>query len=465
MNYFLMPHPPVIIPEIGQGEERKVINTVKACIQIGEKINAVNPDTIIIISPHGVVFKDAVAMITSKELKGDFGKFGAPQVEFNCHIDLKLTKSIIDNANNYGIQVAEINEKSSVRYNVPFELDHGAMVPLYFIDKNRSYDLIHVTYGFLSATELLKFGLAIRRAAKESNKNIVVIASGDLSHRLTKDGPYEYSPNGNEFDKTLIEVLQSGDLKGIFNINKRLIMDAGECGLRSLYILAGIISTEKIKTKLYSYEGPLGVGYAVMDFQEGSGDLYKAVVEEKRKEHERKIKEGSPYTRLARKNLDSYYSSGTLLNIDDIEEEALILDKKGVFVSLKADGELRGCIGTIEPTTSCVGEEIIRNSISAALDDPRFHPVKAEELMDIDISVDLLYPPEPADFEDLDPACYGVIVTSGSKKGLLLPNLDGVDTKEQQLQIAMSKGNISPSEAYKLERFKVERFKEWEESE
>ncbi|MEG2936671.1 MAG: AMMECR1 domain-containing protein, partial [Clostridium sp.] len=132
---------------------------------------------------------------------------------------------------------------------------------------------------------------------------------------------------------------------------------------------------------------------------------------------------------------------------------------------LKIEGELRGCIGTIEPTTKCVGEEIIRNSISAALDDPRFHPVKAEELMDIDISVDLLYTLEQASFEDLDPLCYGIIVTSGERQGLLLPNLAGVNTREQQLQIAMSKGEISPSEVYKLERFKVKRFKEVEEEE
>lgn len=460
MNYFLMPHPPVIIPEVGRGGEERVISTVNACKQVGERIKAITPDTIIVITPHGVVFKDAIAMVTSQNIQGDFGRFGAPQVEMNCNIDLKLTTSIIDNANNYGISVAGIDERTSARYNVPFQLDHGAMVPLYYVENMKNYNIVHITYGFLSATELLKFGLAIRKAVNESNKNVVVIASGDLSHRLTHDGPYEYSPNGLKFDNALIEVLQSGNLKGIFNIDRKLIKDAGECGLRSLYILAGIINTEKIKADLYSYEGTLGVGYAIMELQEGSGDLYNAVIEEKSKEHKRRIKEGSPYTKLARRNLDNYYSLGTLLTLDDIEDEELILDRKGVFVSLKIGGELRGCIGTIEPTAKCVGEEIIRNSISAALNDPRFQPVKAEELMDIDISVDLLYSPEETSFEDLDPSCYGVIVTSGNKRGLLLPSLEGVNTKEQQLQIAMSKGNISPSKAYKLERFKVERFKE-----
>lgn len=460
-----MPHPPVIIPEVGRGTESRVNNTVEACKKAGERIKAINPDTIIVISPHGVVFRDAVAVITGPSIEGDFEKFGAPQLEMKYNIDLALTTKIINNANNYGIPVAGIDEKTSIRYNVPFELDHGAMVPLYYVGNEDKYELVHITYGYLSATELLKFGLAVRKAVNESNKKVVVIASGDLSHRLTKDGPYEYSPNGEKFDSALIEVLQSGHLIDVFSINRRLIMDAGECGLRALYILAGIINTETINTELYSYEGPLGVGYAVMEFEEGQGELYRAVVEEKTKEHKRRINEGSPYTKLARRNLNNYYSKGTLLTVEDIEEEMLILDKKGVFVSLKIGGELRGCIGTIEPTTSCVGEEIIRNSISAALNDPRFSPVKAEELMEIDISVDLLYPSEPTTFEGLDPFSYGVIVTAGSKRGLLLPNLEGVNTREQQLQIAMSKGNISPSEEYELKRFKVERFKEVEEDE
>ena len=172
------------------------------------------------------------------------------------------------------------------------------------------------------------------------------------------------------------------------------------------------------------------------------------------------MEEGNPYTKLARRNLERYFTEGTLITIDEIEDKELLNDKKGVFVSLKVNGDLRGCIGTIAPTTNSVGEEIIRNSISAALNDPRFQPVSKEELIDIDISVDLLYPSEPTSMDGLDPKNYGVIVTAGHKRGLLLPNLEGVDTSEEQVEIAMSKGGILPSEKYTLERFKVERFKE-----
>ena len=140
----------------------------------------------------------------------------------------------------------------------------------------------------------------------------------------------------------------------------------------------------------------------------------------------------------------------------------IFLLKSRFNVSLKINDDLRGCIGTISPTTDTVAEEIIRNSISAAVNDPRFSPLRKEELKDVDISVDLLYPPEETTFDKLDPKTYGVIVSCGNKRGLLLPNLEDINTAEEQVSIAREKGNISPNEPYTLQRLKVERFKEIE---
>ena len=124
---------------------------------------------------------------------------------------------------------------------------------------------------------------------------------------------------------------------------------------------------------------------------------------------------------------------------------------------------LRGCIGTIIPTTQCIGIEILKNSLSAAFNDPRFPKLREEELLECSISVDILDEAEECNMEDLDPKNYGIIVSSGGKKGLLLPNLEGIDDSKAQVEIAMQKGNISPFEDYKLERFKVTRYKEGEE--
>lgn len=371
------------------------------------------------------------------------------------------------------IPTASLDENTANLYNIDLELDHGAMVPLYFVDNKKNYKLVHITYGMLSPLELMNFGKCINKAVLDTNKKAVFIASGDLSHRLTKDGPYPYTPLGAEFDKELISTLEKGDLKSLFTLDKHLICEAGECGLRSLYILAGAINDNNISSKLLSYEGPFGVGYGIMEFTPSSNknaDLYSELLKDKNKENERRIKEGNIYTRLARLNLNYYFNNGKLLTVDELinsnydDISKLLNDKKGVFVSLKINGDLRGCIGTTEPTTNSIAEEIINNSISAALNDPRFSPLRKEELMDIDISVDLLYPPEETTFEELDPKKYGVIVSCGHRRGLLLPNLEGIDTADKQVAIAMEKGGIMPNENYSLERFKVERFKEIDDS-
>jgi AmmeMemoRadiSam system protein A len=131
-------------------------------------------------------------------------------------------------------------------------------------------------------------------------------------------------------------------------------------------------------------------------------------------------------------------------------------DTAGVFVCLKRDGQLRGCIGTIEPTQPNLGAEIVQNAISAASRDPRFQPIRPQELADLEYSVDVLQKPEQIyDLRDLDPKVYGVIAESGYKRGLLLPDLEGVDTVEDQVGIAMQKGGIRPGEPVTLYRFKV----------
>ncbi|HHZ00152.1 MAG TPA: AmmeMemoRadiSam system protein A, partial [Tissierellia bacterium] len=129
-------------------------------------------------------------------------------------------------------------------------------------------------------------------------------------------------------------------------------------------------------------------------------------------------------------------------------------------VSLKLDGSLRGCIGTISPTTSSIADEIIRNAISAGTEDPRFPPVTEEELSRLEYSVDVLGKAEKIEsLDDLDPVRYGVIVTKGHRRGLLLPNLEGINTVEEQVSIALRKAGIYPHEDYRLERFEVVRHK------
>lgn len=170
-------------------------------------------------------------------------------------------------------------------------------------------------------------------------------------------------------------------------------------------------------------------------------------------------KEESAYVRLARETIENYVKCGKIISPPrDIPEE-MIKQKAGVFVSIKKIGNLRGCIGTFMPTQENIAYEIIRNAISAAVDDPRFPPVTVSEFNDLTISVDVLSSPEEiSNISELDPKKYGVIVSSGYKKGLLLPDLEGVDTAEEQIDIAKRKAGIYPDEKVKLYRFEVKRY-------
>lgn len=460
-GYYLMPHPPIMIPEVGNGEECKIQNTIDGCKKIAKDIKEKNVDTIIIISPHGLVFSDGIALVTEQEIEGDLSKFRTPQVKMKFNINKALTELIITNADNIGISTAPLDKTSIGNYGMKLELDHGAIVPLYYVAKEKNYKLVHITYGLLSPLELYSFGMSIKESVKQSGDSTVLIASGDLSHRLKLSGPYSYSPYGKEFDSKLLKILESGDMPKLLTLDNKLIKEAGECGLRSLYIMAGAMDGLKVKGHVLSYEGTFGVGYGVVKFDFEKGDsLYKDLITTKKKEHLRRMEQCSEYTKLARKSLQYYYDNGIIFNDFKSLPKELQAEKRGVFVSLKKHGELRGCIGTIAPVTSCIGEEIIRNAVSSATADPRFPRVKGEELLDIDISVDVLYEAEETTKDGLDPKIYGVIVSTENSRGLLLPNLEGVETVDHQLSIALQKGGISPNENYKIERFKVERYSE-----
>ena len=166
-----------------------------------------------------------------------------------------------------------------------------------------------------------------------------------------------------------------------------------------------------------------------------------------------------PLTALAKETVETYVREGEKPSppkdlTPEMKEEA------GVFVSIHKLGALRGCIGTFEPQQENVAGEIMTNAVSSATRDPRFPPVAPEELKDLDYSVDVLTRPEPVDDESqLDPKKYGVIVEAGWRRGLLLPDLEGVDTVEHQIDICRQKGDISPDEPVKLYRFEVKRYK------
>ncbi len=457
LKRYLMPHPPIIIPTIGQGEEEKVRDTVESMKSVAIDIKSLKPKTILLVTPHGPMFEGAIAISDVSHISGDFGKFGRPEVAMSKDVNGSLTKRIIENILDQNISVAPIDNYSKEKYGIPVELDHGALVPLYFIDKEYSdYNIVHITYGILPKEDLYKVGTIIKNTIAEMDESVVIVASGDLSHKLKDSGPYEYSKSGAVFDKEILLFLENGQTSDIFNMDQELIQEAGECALRSIYVLLGTLDSLQFKGELLSYEGTFGVGYGVMKIvTEGERESLLDSIEYLKQEKPKAKESSDPYVKLAKESLDYFLKHERYMEVPDDLPEIMLRERRGVFVTFYMDGELRGCIGTIQPVTRSIALEIIRNAVEAGTRDPRFHPINREELQFLEISVDELMEPEPAEFKDLDPKDYGVIVRTDRKSGLLLPDLEGVDTSEEQLSIAMRKAGIREDEDYSLERFKV----------
>lgn len=332
------------------------------------------------------------------------------------------------------------------------------MCPSFFLREHlEDFKLVRVGLSGLSSAVHRHVGECIARVARETNRKTVLIASGDLSHKLTPDGPYGFAAAGPEFDARIVELFSSNDLDGLFALDPLMCEAAAECGLRSFEIMAGALEDTAYDAEVLSYEGPFGVGYAVAAFEVKSDAASNDGTDVS--EGADASEEVDPYVALARASVEGYVTTGAAINIPADTPHELRAARAGVFVSLHEHGELRGCIGTISPVRDSIAQEIIANGIAACSEDPRFAPVLPQELDYLEYSVDVLACAEPvASLDQLDPKRYGVIVTKGMKRGLLLPNLEGVDTIDQQLGIAMAKAGISPEEApISIERFEVVR--------
>lgn len=457
----LAPHPPIIIPEIGGARAHDAEKTVQALKQLAQEVAAYKPDTVVFITPHGNVFSDCISYLTEENLTGNMGAFEAGDVKFSYANDQTLLQAVDEIAREQGIPVYGIDGAMARKHRLQAELDHGVMVPLYFLQQAGldTVKLCVFSVGYLSRIELMRFGRILQDGAKKLGRKMVLISSGDQSHRLKETGPYDFHPDGPQYDKEITQALQSGNLEQILALPETLLDNAGECGYRPLLMLLGALDGYELDINLLSYEGPFGVGYLCATLKTlGSGP--SLIEDYYQKEQDRLLKrrnsESAP-VRWARSNLESYLMQGKPVRMP--EDMQAFLDKQaGVFVSIKKHGQLRGCIGTFLPTRKNIVEEIAANALAAGLNDPRFPSIGDSELEDLVYSVDILEEPEPAKLEDLDPRIYGVIVSNGEKRGLLLPDLEGVETIEQQIRIALQKAGIKNDEPFRVERFRVSRY-------
>jgi len=290
----------------------------------------------------------------------------------------------------------------------------------------------------------------------------VFVASGDLSHKLQSYGPYGYAPEGPEYDARVMDACGRGAFGELFDFDEAFCERAAECGHRSFVIMAGALDGVAVQARRLSHEDVTGVGYGICTFRPGAPDASRRFLEIRQAAQAARLAETrrqcDPWVQLAWQSVESRVLNRRVMDVPEGLPEALTARRAGAFVSIHKQGRLRGCIGTIAPTRASLAEEIIHNAVSAATRDPRFDPIRPDELAWLEISVDVLGEPEDIDSQDaLDVKRYGVIVTSGGRRGLLLPDLEGVDTVDRQVAIARQKAGIGPKEPVRLQRFEVVR--------
>lgn len=455
----VVPHPPIILPEVGRGEEEKISATSNAYKEVMRRVVELNPDTIVITSPHTVLYSDYFHISPSESARGDMTQFRAPQVELKINYDTEFVKRLSDLASNENVPAGTIGERSP-------NLDHGTMIPVRFLEQaGLDFDkvkFLRVGLSGLNAEMHYKFGQEIARVSNELGRRVVFIASGDLSHKLKEDGPYGFVDEGPQFDEQVTKILGAGNFLQLLTMDKKMCDRAAECGLRSFWIMAGALDRKAVKAELLSYEGTFGVGYGIVWFdiigEDGGRNFDEQLAKLRNYESIKRKEREDAFVKLARLSLETFVKEHKIIDVPANLPDELTERRAGAFVSLHKDGELRGCIGTISPTTENIAHEIIQNAISACSRDPRFSPVEIDELRDIEYSVDILGEPERIfKIEDLDVKRYGVIVENAGRRGLLLPDLEGVDTPNQQIAIAMRKANIPPKEPISLWRFEVVR--------
>ncbi|MEC9485336.1 MAG: AmmeMemoRadiSam system protein A [Candidatus Izemoplasma sp.] len=452
---YVVPHPPIIVDDVGSEDTSAAKKTIEAYHQVAKDIQRLKPDTIIVSSPHGKLYRDYFHVSSGIGTRGDFGQFGAKDVSFAVSYDTKLVKEISDQAHHNNLPVGTLGGHET-------GLDHGVMVPLYFINQYyQDYQLIRISPSGFDLLEHYKIGKFIQSIVA-NDKKVVWVASGDLSHKLKESGPYGFIEEGPKLDHHITDVLKTAQFNAFFDIPKSIREKGAECGLSSFVMMAGALDRRDIDHTFLSYEGPFGVGYAVsmyhvlgIDQSKQYDKIYqtkasKTITEQKTKE--------DPYIQLARASLEYFTKYKKRLILPTHLPKELLETKASVFVTIFKHGELRGCVGKTSPTYESVAEEIIDSAISAGHHDHRFPHVKEDELPYLTYKVDVLSPPETIDsIDQLDVKTYGVIVKHGYRSGLLLPNLDGIDTAEKQVSIAKQKAGINPNEPVDLERFKVVR--------
>jgi len=374
-------------------------------------------DTAIIMGPNHTGMGKPLSIMTEGDWSTPLGK---------VKIDSELAKRILASS-------AYLQEDSAAH-----QFEHSLEVQVPFLQYFQSdIKIVPIVLSFATGSIYKQIGREIAQAIKDLNREVVIIASSDMTH-------YEPQESAQKKDNQAIAaILELSEDKLLARVEELDITMCGYAPTASLISAAKELGAREAELVRYQTSGDTTGDYS-------SVVGYAGIIIKKAEMH--------PLAKLAKETVETYIKEGKANKPEELTPE--MKERAGVFVSIHKLGQLRGCIGTFEPTQKNVAGEIITNAISSATRDPRFSPIAPGELDDLDYSVDVLTKPEPVASKDqLDPKKYGVIVESGLRRGLLLPDLEGVDSVDYQIDICCQKAGIMPDEAVKLYRFEVKRYK------
>lgn len=437
----LMCHAPIVIPAIGGQRSNECRRTTRGMHQAAARLLAHDPDVVVLISPHAPRQRGRFGVMAAEALQGDFARFGHPELRVRASGAPELAAALAREALRRGIGTWRIPSTD--------ELDHGTAVPLWFLQEAGLHcPVLVVSLPYPGEEGPEAFGQALAAAVDATGLRVGLLASGDMSHRLTPGAPAGYDPSAQAFDDGFVAQLERGDLAGACQPEPSLRELAAEDVVDSCLVVGGATRFRTDGSLLLAYEGPFGVGYTEAILFEPSppaktdgADWGPALL-------------ATAHNAIAR-------ALGAPQRPEPVWPSASVASR-GLFVTLRSlDGSLRGCIGHLEPTHTDLYDELVECAGAAATHDPRFPPVMPSELPHLRIEISLLSAAEPvADSEELDPQRYGVIVSQGGRRGVLLPGIESVDSVAQQLDIAARKAGLVLGPDVRIERFEVTKFAE-----
>ena len=424
----LVAHPPILLAEVGGAQSERVRATADAMRELDGILSTVDATLAVVVSPHSPSSMTSLPVRRAAHAAGDLSRFRAPQVRVAAQVDVALAAALVVDGQRAGFSLTWAEET---------ELDHGVVVPLHALPRTMADKrCIFLGVSGWPLSRFVEFGAWLQGRLRD--RSAILIASGDLSHRLTPDAPYGFRPEGPRFDRLVIDALRAHAWEQIESLDPDLVEDAGECGLRPLAILLGAGRAANLNSRVLSYEGPFGVGYPVVAFTASAAANIVLDIQT-----------------LGRQAIDTYLRTRKLMD----PPEPIPIELKApsaVFVTLRKEGELRGCVGSVRPTEATAAHEVIRYAVASAVRDPRFDPVRLDEVSALTIKVQLLDMPEPVtDIAKLDPHTYGIIVRRGDRQALLLPDIEGIDTPEQQVLAVCQKAGIDRYAPLELQRFRT----------